>query len=131
MLAILLILIAGTMAVAKAHGVNFDMERLPMFDVGVMIAKATGATLGSGIAVVFEPAHDSIPMLFKRFVLGTIMGVVFAPRFLDLMRWEPRLDNWVAAATTCGLIGYIILQILYSPEIREAVKNRIKAKAKG
>jgi len=117
------------MAVAKAHGVNFDMERLQLVDWGVVIAKAAGATLGSGIAVVFEPARDSPLMLFKRFILGAIMGAIFAGRFLDFMHWEPRLDNWVAAATTCGLIGYIILQILYSPEIREAVKNRIKARA--
>lgn len=131
MLAITLILIAGIAAVAKAHGVNFDMERRPMFDMGVLIAKATGATLGSGIAVVFEPGQDSFLQLVRRFILGSIMGVVFAPRFLDMMHWEPRLDNWVAAATTCGLIGYIILQIIYSPEIREAVKSRIKARAKG
>lgn len=86
--------------------------------------KAGGAAMGSSIAIVFRPGDDEKGQLFKRFILGTIIGFVLAPVLIDLIGWAHTPDYWLAAATMSGLLGYLFLQFLFSEAASNAVKKR-------
>lgn len=90
-----------------------------------LFLKILGASLGSSIAVVFKPAGDSYLRLFQRFIIGLIIGVISAPILIDFFGWEHRTDYWVAAAAFGGLIGYLILQLLFSETTLEIVRKRL------
>lgn len=91
-----------------------------------LLVKIIGASIGSSIAVVFEPAGDSWFRLFKRFVIGTIIGVISAPVVIDLFSWEHKVDYWLASASLCGLVGYMLLQLLFSEQTRQTIRKRFK-----
>ena len=88
--------------------------------------KLGGATVGSSIAVVFAPGGDSWLKLLQRCVLGTIMGFITAPVLIDAAGWQHTPDYWLAAATLGGLIGYLLLQIVFSTEALALVKRKLK-----
>jgi len=118
---VLIILICSIIIVAQAHGVDMDTGR-NMLDWGTLLAKATGATLGSGIAVVFKKGGN----VFHRFLIGLICGVIFSPTYMDYLHWERTPENWIAASCTCGLIGYLLLQIFYSEESISRIKSVLR-----
>ena len=95
-----------------------------MFDV-VFWLKAAGSMIGSSIAVVFKPGGDSALKLFQRFVIGTIIGFIASPMFLDYLGWEHSPDRWVAAATLGGLLGYLILQTVFNLKLAQIVNNKL------
>jgi len=130
MIAILLVLIAGIMAVAQAHGVSFIATRESrMLEIGPFFAKAIGSTLGSGIAVIFRPGGDTRHKLISRFFIGAILGVIAAPVFIDYVEWEHTFDFWLASACFCGLVGYLMLEVLYSQEAWDFIKQRLRKRA--
>lgn len=88
--------------------------------------KISGAAIGSSIAVVFKPSGDTRLKLLQRFVIGTILGFIFAPQLLDFFDWGHTLDYWLASATICGLLGYLTLQFLFSSDLRDAINKRIE-----
>ena len=92
---------------------------------GSLIIKIIGASLGSSIAVVFKPGTDSYFRLVQRFIMGAIIGVISAPVIVDILKWEHRVDYWLAAASLGGLLGYLILQILFSEATAEVIRNYI------
>lgn len=94
----------------------------------ILVAKAIGASIGSAIAVVFRPGGDKGLKLFQRFVIGTILGFISAPIFIDLFGWPHTFDYWLAAATGSGLLGYMTLQALFSREAKALLKQKIGAK---
>ena len=118
----IMLLIMGLLVVADAYGSNVKGKAM---DWLILIGKAIGATLGSSIAVIFDTGGDPYHKLISRFIIGTIMGVIFAPVFIDWMRWERTFDYWMASAASCGMMGYLILQIIYSPEIRLLIKRKL------
>lgn len=125
-LVIMIIVWAGMVAVAIAHGSGTEIERgNPMFELGTLLGKAIGSTLGSGIAVIFRPGGDKAHKLLSRFFIGAILGVIFAPVFIDYMGWEHQFDYWLAAGCATGLTGYLTLEILYSQEFWMFIKNRL------
>ncbi len=91
----------------------------------VVMLKAGGATIGSSIAVVFKPSEDNYLVLFKRFVLGAIIGFISAPVLIDFLGWPHIFDYWLAASTLGGLLGYLFLQLLFSDAAIVAVKKRL------
>lgn len=90
-----------------------------------LIVKIIGASLGSSIAVVFKPGGDSHFRLFQRFVIGSILGVISAPIIVDFFKWKHEIDYWLAAAALGGVLGYLLLQMLFSDATIELVKNNI------
>jgi hypothetical protein len=88
-------------------------------------AKVSGALTGSSIAVVFKPGGDSYSRLIKRVVLGFIIGVLSASRIRILLGWELNFESFLQASAIGGLVGYMLLQLLFS----DAVANKIKEKA--
>ncbi len=88
--------------------------------------KLGGATVGSSIAVVFKPGGDSVIKLIQRFVIGTILGFISAPVLIDTIGWKHTPDYWLASATLGGLVGYLLLQVLFSAEALDLVKRRLK-----
>ena len=88
--------------------------------------KVSGAAIGSSIAVVFKPCGDTKLKLLQRFVIGTILGFIFAPQLVDFFDWDHTLDYWLASATICGLLGYLMLQFLFSSDLRDAINKRIE-----
>ena len=83
----------------------------------VIWLKISGATIGSSIAVVFQPGNDSNRTLVKRFVIGVILGVISAPIILDFFTWPHTPDYWLAASCIGGLIGYLLLQWVFTREL--------------
>jgi len=118
---VMIILIISVIVVAQAYGVDMDTGR-NMLDWGTLLAKATGATLGSGIAIVFKRGGN----VFHRFLIGLICGVIFAPVYLDYLEWQRTTENWLAASCTCGLIGYLFLHIVYSEESIALLKGLMR-----
>lgn len=91
-----------------------------------LLVKIIGASIGSSVAVVFKPGVDNRLRLVQRFVLGAIIGVIFAPVAIDFFKWKHSPDYWLAAAALCGLLGYLALQLLFSETTSELIKSRIK-----
>jgi integral membrane sensor domain MASE1 len=94
----------------------------------LLLVKIAGASIGSSIAVVFRPAHDSVFRLVQRFVIGTIFGVIFAPILMNYMEWPREIEYWLSASATCGLLAYLILQLLFSTSTRDAAQSFIDKK---
>lgn len=88
--------------------------------------KLGGAAVGSSIAVVFRPGGDSWLKLAQRFVIGTILGFISAPVVIDTLGWKHSPDYWLASATLGGLIGYLLLQVVFSRETMDLVKRKLK-----
>jgi len=85
--------------------------------LSTVAAKAIGSTLGSSLAVVFN-SRDSNPLLMvKRFIIGAILGFIFAPIVIDHLGWKHEMDYWIASATLCGVLGYLSLQIVFSDKM--------------
>jgi len=97
-----------------------------MFEIITVWLKMGGAALGSSIAVVFRPGGDGSLKLFQRFVIGTILGFIFAPQILDFFGWTRTPDYWLAAACLGGLISYLLLQALFS---EQALQYLLKLKS--
>lgn len=117
----IILLLMGLVIVADAYGSNIKVHAM---DWVALLAKATGSTLGSSVAIIFEPGGGTHKIL-SRFVIGVIMGVIFAPVFIDWMGWERSFDYWLASAAFCGMMGYLVTQIIYSPEIRLLIKTKL------
>lgn len=95
-------------------------------ETAVFWLKASGAALGSSIAIVFQPGGDGYLKLLQRFILGTILGFIAAPVLIDHFGWEHTPDYWLAASTLGGLSGYLLLQFLFSRDFL----NRFKVKSR-
>jgi len=90
----------------------------------VIWAKVCGAVLGSSIAVIFQPAGDNNRRLFARFVIGTVIGVVFSPVLIDWLKLVHSWDYWLASATACGATGVLVLQVLFSQRVYDALESK-------
>lgn len=90
------------------------------------ITKTAGAAIGSSIAVVFKPGGDPILKLIQRFIIGTILGVIFAPGVLYYLGWPQNFENWLSGSALTGLVSYLILQIIFSEKTSEVIRSRIK-----
>lgn len=82
----------------------------------VLWLKTSGAVIGSSIAVVFQPGKDSNLKLLQRFIIGVILGFISAPIILDFLTWPHTPDYWLAASCIGGLLGYLLLQWLFTSE---------------
>ena len=92
--------------------------------------KTIGATIGSGIAVLFRPGRDGILRLSFRWVSGIFVGYTGAGAAIDFFHLEHTDDIVLFSASALGIMGYSIVQIILGPEFREALANRIKGAAK-
>ncbi len=94
----------------------------------ILLAKIIGAVLGSSIAVIFQPDHDTPTRLLARFVIGVVIGVVFSPVVLDWFKLAHVWDYWLAASTGCGATGVLIMQIIFSKRVYDALETRAQDK---
>ena len=99
-----------------------------MGEIMVIWLKAGGAAMGSSIAVVFMPGGDTWLKLLQRFVIGTVLGFIFAPMIRDWLAWPSGGDYWLAAATLGGLVSYLALQLVFSQEARLWAKGKLGGK---
>ena len=93
-----------------------------------VIAKTAGAFMGSSIAVVMRSHGESRAMMFKKLIIGTILGVIFSPRVLEYFQWPETLPNWLSASVISGLFGYFVLKIIFDngPEFVKSWVNKAK-----
>lgn len=75
--------------------------------------KASGAAIGSSIAIVFAPNKDNSYRIIQRFIIGIILGFIIAPVIITRLHLKHTWDYWLAASCLGGLFGYLILQILF------------------
>jgi hypothetical protein len=97
---------------------------IPFFDY-VLFLKFSGAAIGSSIAVVFKTDSDNYLKLTKRFLIGTIIGVLSAPTIIDYFELEPRPDVWLSSAAFGGVVGYLALQLIFNSDLKERIKKRV------
>lgn len=121
---LLIVTLVSLIVVAQAYGVDMEIQRT-MIDWVTVLAKATGASIGSAIAVVFNSEHESTLKIVQRFVIGAIIGFTFSPVFRDWAGWPYQFDYWMASAIVCGCVGYLTLQILYSRAFKEHVFGKL------
>lgn len=121
---LLIVMTVSLIVVAQAYGVDMEIQRT-MIDWMTVLAKATGATIGSAIAVVFNSDNESPIKVVQRFVIGAIIGFTFSPVFRDWIGWPYQFDYWMASSIVCGCVGYLILQILYSRAFRQYLTGRM------
>ena len=95
-----------------------------MTEMTLFWIKASGAAIGSSIALVFRPEGDPWLKLFQRFIVGTAAGFIMAPVILDRLGWKHTWDYWLAAATIGGLSGYLILQFAFSEQVHMLVRDK-------
>ena len=100
-----------------------------MTETAIIWLKIAGASVGSSIAVVFQPGRDRGWKLVQRFVIGAILGFIGAAPALDWLGWPRSPDYWLAAATLCGLGGYLCLQIVFSTEALDFLRRRLGHKS--
>lgn len=84
-----------------------------------LVARLLGAILGSSLAIVFNTKGHSPVLLLQRFVIGAIIGFVSAPVIIDYIGWQHTFDYWLAAATLGGMLGYLVLQMVFSDRVLE------------
>ncbi len=83
--------------------------------------KIGAAATGSSIAVVFRKGGN-----WKiRLLIGFIMGMIIAPYAMEFWSIPKTLEFYASTYCASGIVGYLALQILFSKETREALKNRI------
>lgn len=97
-------------------------NKLP--DPNVFLVKAVGSGMGSSIAVIFT--DDSKINIFKRWIVGLIAGFVSAPFIIDHFEWQHSLDYWLASATLGGLMGYLVIETIFTSGIKDILKKRLK-----
>jgi len=125
---VLIILGLGVILVAQSHGVEMNIRTPNMEFWSVIVAKVIGAASGSAIAVVFKKGGDSKEKLFHRFLIGFILGMIFAPLLRTKMGWDYSFDIWLASACVCGLLSYLVLQIILGDTGREFLASRLRSK---
>lgn len=88
-------------------------------------ARVLGAAMGSLLMILYRPGNDGKKRLLVRFVIGVIVGAVSAPALLYWMSWPETPDLMLFAATVGGSLGVIIVQVLNSQAVLEAIKRRM------
>jgi uncharacterized membrane protein YedE/YeeE len=81
--------------------------------------------MGSLLMILYRPGNDGKKRLLVRFVIGVIVGAVSAPALLYWMSWPETPDLMLFAATVGGSLGVIIVQVLNSQAVLEAIKRRM------
>ena len=94
----------------------------------LLTMKLIGASIGSSIAIVFSPGRDSKLKLLKRFIIGVIIGFIFAPILIDWLGWPHQLDYWLAASVLSGLCGYLSLQVLFTIRFSDIINKKMTGK---
>lgn len=87
--------------------------------------KALGASIGSGIAILFRPAHDVKTMLFRLFV-GVWVGFLGSEALVNYFDIESTSDTILLASSFLGIVGYSAVGLLLSPDLKHAILARVR-----
>jgi len=96
----------------------------------ILWAKIIGASVGSSIAVVFQPNGDNNRRLLARFIIGAVLGIIFSPLLLDTLKMPHTWDYWLAASSFIGAVGVLVLQVIFSRKIHQALEENVADKLK-
>lgn len=88
----------------------------------LLLAKIVGSIAGSSIAVVFQPGGDTKRRLINRFIIGTVLGFIFAPFVIDYLNWQHTFDYWLASATLSGLFGVLAMQFIFNLDFNKLIR---------
>ena len=92
--------------------------------VNVMF-RILGAILGSSVAVIFRHSEESGERIVDRWLIGLIIGSIFAPHVLNYMNWPNTWDYWLSSGAVMGLLGYLLMRLLFSEALYSAIQKKI------
>lgn len=87
--------------------------------------KALGASIGSGIAILFRPSRDGKTLVLRLFI-GVWVGYLGSSALVSYLELEPTSDTILLASSFLGIVGYSAVGLLLSPDLKQAILARVR-----
>jgi hypothetical protein len=94
-----------------------------------LLVKVLGAGTGSGVAVLFRPGRDGILRLLLRWLVGLWVGYSGTGAAIEYFSLSTSDDMVLFVASALGITGYMLVQIVLSPEVANYLKSKLGAHA--
>ena len=91
--------------------------------------KWLGAATGSVVAVIFRPSKDGWARLVIRWVIGTWVGGMATEAVISMAGLGKTDDMILFVASGLSVSGYMLIEIILSNEIREALRAWLAKRA--
>ncbi len=86
------------------------------------VEKWIGSGMGSAVAVIFKPSSDGILRLFVRWAIGTWVGGIATGAVISMANLGTTDDMILFVASGLSVCGYMLIEILLSEQIRDALR---------
>ncbi len=112
----LLILIVGMVRLNREY-----TGTMPESWLSLAALKWIGSGIGSAVAIVFKPPTD-IKTLVVRWTIGTWVGGISTGAVISIAGLGPTEDVVLFVASGMSVLGYMLVEILLSEQIRDAIR---------
>jgi len=84
-----------------------------------------GAFIGSSVAVNFRWRGGTARSLISMLAVGVATGFVSSRWIIDFFKWSNTSDYWMISSAIGGVLGYLLLKILFSAKAESAIKEKV------